>query len=356
LPATPIVTPASDDSLRLVFTRQHSVRLWLSGIDGSLPHPVTPEGTEAMFAGMPNADTFYWWERTSHLDSVLWRQTLSTGERTEVLRSEIGHLADAQLSPDGRRIVYVDADSVYILDLASGVKTLLLQGNWTACYPPPTGTPVPGPCLAYGRARWSPDGEHLVVLKTSYDRTVMVIVDPHDPAEVEVGDGELDGPYIAEWSPDSSAICLLGHYWTPSAFYVARAPDWKMTSYLKEELEPTPVPGAPFSLRGAFGCAWSSGEQLIVSIAGEEGAPAQVGTLRLSDSEFHSFELVSDDDAYLRRLIGAPGLGLAVTQAFVEGGDYRQAGQPYQVNAETGAIAPILEPGDWVVAVVDVGG
>ncbi len=183
----------------------------------------------------------------------------------------------------------------------------------------------------------------------------MVLIDPDDPVEVEVGDGELDGAYIAAWSPDSRALCVIGRFAAPSAFYVARTPDWAMTGYLKDELEPTPVSGFDPRASSASGCAWASSDRLLVSIAnGEDGYPSRVGALNAGDGTFAEFEFVSDDEAWSRELIGAPGRALAVTQAFIAGGQSKNPGPLHQVDAETGAIAPILQPGDWAVAVVDV--
>ena len=362
LPATPVVSPLGDESLRIVFFRpyeergQYSGRLWISGIDGSDAQPVTPEGVESVFAGMSGGDTFYWVELVSEEDAVLWQQTLSTGGREELLRFGIRFLGHAQVSPGGDRIAYIDFDSVYLLDLVTAEKRLLLQGNAIACDAPATGGRPAGTCFLYRNPQWSPDGELLVVQKGFYEGAVMVLIDPDDPVEQEVGDRELDGAYIAEWSPDSRALCIIGRYAAPSAFYVARAPDWAMTGYLEDELESAPTPGFDPSAGSASGCAWPSSDRLLVSIANSEnGYPTRIGDLDPDDATFSEFEFVSDDEGYSRELIGAPGQRLAVTQAFVAGGEYyKDPGPLHQVDADTGAIAPILQPGDWAVAVVDV--
>jgi hypothetical protein len=354
---TPVVVPLGDETLRIVFFRpyedraEYSGRLWISGIDGSAAQPVTPEGVEAMFAGMAGADTLYWVELPSEEEAVLWRQTLSTGGREEVLRFGRRYFGHAQVSPGGDRIAYVDYDSVYLLELATGAKRLLLQGNAAAC-----DSASIGQCFLYRSPQWSPDGELIVVQKGFYEGAIMAIIDPDDPVEQEIGDGELSGAYIAEWSPDSRALCVLGQYAAPSAFYVARAPDWNVTAYMKDELEPTTGPGAGPSSISASGCAWPSSDRLIVSLtAGEFGDPARIGVLDPNDGSFSAFEFASDDELYSRELIGAPGQRLAITQAFVAGGEFKEAGPLHQVDADTGAIAPILQPGDWAVAVVDVG-
>jgi hypothetical protein len=357
LPPTPVVTPLGDESLRIVFFRpyeergQYSGRLWISGIDGSDAQPVTPEGVEAVFAGMSAGDTFYWVELVSEDEAVLWRQTLPTGQREELLRFGRRYFGAAEIGPDGDRIAYIDYDSVYLFDLVTGEKRLLLQGNAIAC-----DQQAAGQCFLYRNPQWSPDGELLVVQKSFYEGAVMVLIDPDDPVEQEVGDRELDGAYIAEWSPDSRALCVIGRYAAPSAFYVARAPDWAMTGYLEDELESAPTPGFDPSVGSASGCAWPSSDRLLASIANSEnGYPARIGVLDLADATFSEFEFVSDDEGYSRELIGAPGQRLAVTQAFVAGGEYyKDPGPLHQVDADTGAIAPILQPGDWAVAVIDV--
>ncbi|HEY5625483.1 MAG TPA: hypothetical protein VIT93_03235, partial [Dehalococcoidia bacterium] len=168
-PATPVVTPIADDSLRIVFFRpygdrsQYSGRLWISGIDGSGAQPVTPGGVDATFAGMSGGDTFYWAELVSEEEAVLWQQTFSTGGREELLRFGKRFSAYTEVSPDGAHIAYIDFDSVYLLDLATGEKSLLLQGNGVACGAPASvapgaGAPAP-PCFTYRNPRWSPDGE-----------------------------------------------------------------------------------------------------------------------------------------------------------------------------------------------------
>jgi hypothetical protein len=330
---------------------QRTGRLWVSGIDGSDPVPVTPDGVQASFAGMPDGDTLYWVEQIGPEEAVLHRQTLSTGLAEDILHLAVFQRPYAEVSPDGRRVVYIDGDSLSLLDRTSAQTRRLLEGHAEACE---GGQDIPR-CFVYRTAQWSPDGSLLVVEKGFWEGSTMVIVDPNTPEEIPIGDEFFIGPYFAAWSPDSRTVCLLGKYASPSAFYVARAPEWAVSAYLQNELEPTPGPNTG-ETETASGCAWASADRLAVSTTSGYDGRSRVGTLELASGILTQFELVVNDQPGSRELVGAPGQRLAVTQALVADGGSGQPSAIHQVDTQTGALAPILQPRDWVVAVVDIGG
>lgn len=99
-------------------------------------------------------------------------------------------------SPDGRRVAYAQGTDLYVADLATGTREVLVAGKIQAVQPPvPNSTPGPGPT-------WSLDGKSLVF--TCGEDLCIVSVDGGEPRVI--------GPALADpdWTP---AGRLVGEYW-----------------------------------------------------------------------------------------------------------------------------------------------
>lgn len=98
-------------------------------------------------------------------------------------------------SPDGRKVAYAQGTDLYVADLATGTRELLVSGELKAVAPP-YGEGGPGPT-------WSPNGKSLAFACRNGLCTVAA-----DGGETRVIGPELTDP---DWSP--TGTLLLGEYW-----------------------------------------------------------------------------------------------------------------------------------------------
>jgi hypothetical protein len=259
----------------------------------------------------------------------------------------------AQVSPDGGRVAYVDSDSIYLRDLVTGETRLVLQGNTGGC------DIGPADCYGYRSLWWSPDGGLLAAQKAYYEGAQIVVVDPENPEEHLASGPELDGASYFGWSPSSDAVCIAGRYAAPSALLVSRGPDWSPAESFFDEFElqgpqtPRLVGGTPVPGRTVTGCGWTDDVRLVASIAhvADEG----MSSLAIADtqsSETSLTDLNENDDAWSRTLVATPGGRFAVSQAFPRKSTTRTLTRPLVFDSATRTLTPVLQAGDWVVAVV----
>lgn len=100
-------------------------------------------------------------------------------------------------SPDGRRVAFAQGKDLFVADLATGTRELLVSGEIEGVTPP-----VPGGGRGSGPT-WSPDGKSLAF--TCGDELCVVAVDGGKPRVIG---GALADP---DWTPAGG---LVGEYWS----------------------------------------------------------------------------------------------------------------------------------------------
>lgn len=156
-------TPTGVDQ-KLIFIRgsilgaSHRGSIWEADVDGTHEEQLTPDGIEGSFAGLATgegATVLYYVSWDGDTDRSLWARNIVTGDLTLVVKYQSPHsgAADAAVAPDGKHAIFGDADgSLHLLDLTTGDRRLVLQGNSQAC------AHGAGGCYWYHLGAWSPDG------------------------------------------------------------------------------------------------------------------------------------------------------------------------------------------------------
>jgi len=128
---------------------------------------------------------------------------------------------------------------------------------------------------------------------------------------------------------------------------VAKSPEWAAERYLAE-LEGTPVPPG----RTVADCLWHTSEQGIVSVpAVDDPAPVEIAAVDLSTQSVRRLALAGDAHTAFTASIVGGSAPFIVSQSLVPQG---VAGPtlPLTVDVTTGEVRPVLQQGDWVVAVL----
>jgi WD40 repeat protein len=275
--------------------------IWEADVDGLHERQLTPDGTEGTFAGLETRDgatVLYYVSWDGDTDRSLWARNVDTGNQTLVVRYQSPHsgAADAAVAPDGKHAVLGDADgSLYLLDLTTGDRKLVLQGNWQAC------AQGAGGCYGYYLGAWSPDGLQFMVNKRYWEGGDIMVVDPFaDPTKVLLPPSGQFHPSNGEWSGDAASVCAWGRYAEPSGIYAASAPDWRVTN-LTPEYE-VPSGPRPFTEHWVNGCGWLDPSR-IAFVADVVGAPAADMTPYEHHGELSVYDLSSQSS---RSLVSVP--------------------------------------------------
>ncbi len=159
-------------------------------------------------------------------------------------------------------------------------------------------------------------------------------------------------PAAGNWSPSGESICALGRYAEYTSLYLASGPDWEYRNVIPEYEDPTLNEAGTMLLD----CEWL--DETTVTFVNVRQIPAELGELLTLDSVTEETrEIAVFEDAY-RCCTGSLSVArserAAIAQFIVLADDRRtfQWAQPLLVQLDGGAVRPILENGDYVVAVV----
>jgi len=340
--AAPSVTPEAEQQPRLIFLRPALNQrdglgvIHISDIDGSNVIQVTPADVRASFVGLSEKGgvaILYYLAYTGTGDVLaLEARDLATGKTTTLTSVQLatdpnwGVFPSGKLNPDGRHIALTHRDGLDLLDLTTNERRNIFPSNHEACE---RGSMD---CVLYFDLGWSPDGGLLLVpSRGAFEPNQPRIVDPFQQPAQFTTVGFLSGV----WSPDGDAMCGWGVWDTGSGLCLSEAPDWDTRGLVPENESRCAAPDVPGS--AVSSCVWLD-EQRIAFLR---------GGLSVYDLETAAVTEVADlgaASALSPELFALPGSSTLVFNDW-------DGGQPGLLNTTDGTRTPILQTGDWVVAV-----
>lgn len=323
--------------------------IWVSDLAGSNARQITPEGVAARFVRVIDAKSgarqLYYLSQDAEGNTSLYEADLDTGQTSVVLTyRDIPEHYYADVSPDGRYVVHTQPLGLDMYDLATGeTVTLFRAGSGPDCQ-----AGVIAECYRAIAPDWSPDGRLLIVVHSVYEGGWAEVVDPFrsPPAVLTAGDREY--PSQASWSPAGDAACAYGQYADVSGLYLLEAPDWEARNLFPQFEDPTANPEG----RSVVDCAWISRDRIAYLAVRQ--TPNNQGELYILDRRSETSRLVATladaTSCCTGNLTVLAGGRLAITQFFVLEGSASKWSRPFAVDLETGAGTPVLEEGDFLVA------
>lgn len=318
----------------------------MANVDGSEARQITPPGVVATFAGIrvgkdSGVRSFYYVSLDDG-EGSLWVYDLSSGVNDVLI--EGGGITSAFVSPTHPVVAFTAGGNLNLLDLQTHeVTTLLAGGDREAC-----ANYEIHECRSYYSVTWSPDGRLLAVTEGLWEGARVHLIDPLAPADELAIGGRMA---FGGWSIQSDAVCTYGEYGAPSALSVNAAPGWAKQIFLAHYEDPVSNPESV----SVEDCAWlASGEIVILTSAYDK--PNTSAILEFDVATENLRHVVGYDDSEFcctRQIISIPRERRVITQLFeYSSGDSGEATQPELVELDTGESVYILQPGDWVVAVV----
>jgi hypothetical protein len=326
--------------------------LWVSALDGSSARRVSPEGARSTFAGTVSRgdrSLLYYVALRPDRQRSLMEVDLANGAEREVLTFNAWdeRRGFASVSPDGRYASFIEVDSLWLFNMQTQERTLLLQGNAPACEGGNAGT-----CVNYATSHWSPDGRLLLAQKGFYEGSHFVLVDPFAEQPQITEFDQMSGASIAGWAPDGEAVCMGGQYGAPSSLYVARAPDWSARQFFPEFEQPGEAPGD----MSVAGCSWPSSTRVatltspMYSSPDTASPPPELVLVNPDTSEAPVIASFAEGQGTVPAMVGVPGSSQAVVQFWnAYGGETRGS---LLVDLDRGQANKLLGPGEWVVAII----
>ncbi len=261
--------------------------LWIASPDGESmpPRAITSGSLGTRYVGFVRGldgeiDLYYARQLTEATETEpmvefsLSRVALQGGTPEELLRLSQG--CCGSVSPDGEHFIYSEMRSLWLLDLASGESSRLLEGG--ACV-----LDSAADCDGYGAPQWSPDGEVVMVREGLYEKMLNILLNPFEsPIDVtEVGHG-YGRP---AWSPDGERLCSWGRgFFDAANLDVHSIATGETTDILAQLPIPTLAKSPKFYVDAdLFGCAWSPDGRLAVGYSEDLVGPGRIAIL---DSAF----------------------------------------------------------------------
>jgi hypothetical protein len=326
--------PGAERQPRLIFLRRLGVIHISDDLAGSNAIQVTPADVRASFVGLSErsgtAILYYLASGETSDVFTLEARDLATGKTTTLASVQLASAASinprvavfpsGSLSPDGRYVALTHRDGLDLLDLTTNGRQNILP---EAC------ESRPGNCVFYANSTWSPDGRLLLVwTQGAFEGSELRIVDPfQQPAQI------TSLVYMAgAWSPTGDALCGWGIWDTGSGLCLSEGRDWQTRGLVPENetrCEPADVHGTAVT-----GCEWLDEHRIAFLRSG----------LSIYDLETAAVTEVADLGAVSPELFAVPESSTLVFNG-------RGGGQPGLLDTTDGTRTPILQPGDWVVAV-----
>ncbi|MBI1886703.1 MAG: hypothetical protein HYS09_10405 [Chloroflexi bacterium] len=328
----------------------------MSRLDGSGLTQLTPSNQKASFVGIAHqksASLLYYIARIDGKTYALRKRDLTSDEITTILRIGAPRKSDrpptGSLRHDGKFLAFHHHDGIDVIRLDTGRIWRVLTNDERGC----EGPPGPAHCFGFFGPQWSPDGRLLLAQRIFYEGGDHVIVDPFSEAPDII---DLDpATFAAAWSPSSHAVCHFGMYAAPSGLYLSSGPEWQPRNLLPDyEIEDPDRP-----LRSLTACAWLDEWRIVFSSSSNGFRPprsqikvSDVRTGRISSTAtFHD-----NEQLFTRGVLVVPDGEFVITQFVPPKPDrpdeVTEPNRPVLVNISTGNTTPILQPGDWVVAVI----
>ncbi len=334
---TPTPTPEVERAPRLIFLRSQPDPfsplgvIHVSYLDGSNVIQLTPADVDAIYVGLvvdPQSavPTLYYLARQDENAHALWRLDFGTAERSSIFAFEVEVFTTASVSPDGRFIAFLHIDGTDLLEVATMERRGLLPGGCQS-----------GGCHGYAPLSWSPDGTLLMAGEFYPDGGYAGIVDPlEDSPEFISAHGGGHG----EWSPLGDTVCTTGLYGQPSGLFLSHAPTWQDT---RDALEGNPH----FDTRIAYidDCVWLDENRIAFTSQDTFGGASGVFSYDLTTDEVVQ---VYSIEGGCHDIVAMPGVLSVVYQPCTT---RQRDTRPEIVNLQDGSHTPVLQPGDWVVAV-----
>jgi len=282
----PAVSP---DGTKIAFT-VNSTSIWVMGIDGSDPMPLTDQGSNVSPTWSPDGTRIAFESNRTGVTFTIWVMNADGSNQHLVINREpSSNVEDPAWSPDGTMIAYVRSNpcpSIAAASAADGSGEIELVGCGTSAF------------VRY--PAWSPDGSHI-----AYQRLAPFTTGFWDIYTLDIAtntqtnltaNGDAAHEYYPAWSPDGTQISyavLSGqwHIWRIDAdgtgnvsLASGEQPDWGPAA------APPPDTTQPSVICGSTDGLWHASDVSIPCTASDSGSG-------LADPADVSFSLVTNVSA-----------------------------------------------------------